>query len=40
VQRKAAPAIKARVNASAAKPMRGATQGALAVKDDPDWKEF
>ena len=40
MQRKAAPAIKARGNTSGAKPVRGATQGALAVKDDPDWQEF
>ena len=40
LQRKAAPATKARINTSGAKPVRGATQGALAVKDDPDWKEF
>jgi methyl-accepting chemotaxis protein len=39
LQRKAAPATKARVSISGAKP-RGAMQGALAVKDDPDWKEF
>jgi methyl-accepting chemotaxis protein len=40
MQRRAAPATKARINTSGAKPMRGATQGALAVKDDPDWQEF
>jgi methyl-accepting chemotaxis protein len=40
LQRKAPPATKARVSAPGTKPARGATQGALAVKDDPDWKEF
>jgi hypothetical protein len=37
--RKAAP-VKSPVRAPAAKPRRAVTQGALAVKDDPDWKEF
>jgi methyl-accepting chemotaxis protein len=37
--RKAAP-IKSPVRTPAAKPARAVTQGALAVKNDPDWAEF
>jgi methyl-accepting chemotaxis protein len=38
-QRKAAPA-PAKSPAAVAKPARAVTQGALALKEDPDWKEF
>ena len=38
--RKAAPPAKAHINGSGGRPMRAATEGALAVKDDPNWKEF
>jgi methyl-accepting chemotaxis protein len=37
--RKAAPA-PAKSPAAVAKPARAVTQGALALKEDPDWKEF
>jgi methyl-accepting chemotaxis protein len=37
----ASPAARPHLNGSGAKPARtGRTQGAVALKDDPDWKEF
>jgi methyl-accepting chemotaxis protein len=35
------PAARPQLNGSGARPARsGRTQGAVALKDDPDWKEF
>jgi methyl-accepting chemotaxis protein len=38
--RKAAAPIKSPIRAPAAKPARAVTQGALALKEDPNWQEF